>query len=58
MDSKLLNVFQHQVALQCSFLILASEDLAAAMKEPPGRSKIEQVFYAIQNLLNAGPHIS
>src|SRR5450631_2177877 len=54
MERMHLRTFQSQVALQCSFLLLAAEDLNRGLKQ----RNISYVFYALQNLLNAGANIS
>lgn len=51
MELMLLRVFQHQVALQCKFLLMAAEEVSLG-------GNVERVFYAVQNLLNAGANIS
>jgi hypothetical protein len=55
MDTFLLRTFQRQVELQCRFMLAAADELNTALA---GRSKIEHVFYALQNLLNASANIS
>ncbi|RWP49513.1 hypothetical protein [Mesorhizobium sp.] len=54
MDSMHLRVFQGQVYLQCRFMLRAADDLNRALKS----GDPEHVFYALQNLLNAGANIS
>lgn len=54
MDRLLLGMFQRQVSLQCRFVVLASEQLNASL----GRRDVEQVFYAIQGMLNAAANVS
>ncbi len=69
MDVQLLRAYQQQVLLQCQFVLLASRDPSNALdlrekwwqekrwqeSKPPG---VGEVFYAIQNLLNAAANIS
>jgi hypothetical protein len=54
MEVMLLRIFQGQVALQCKFLLQSAQDLNAALK----KMDTERIFYALQNLLNAGANIS
>lgn len=54
MDKMLLEIFQRQVLLQCTFLLFAAEDVAKGLEEK--NSKF--TFYALQNMLNAGANIS
>jgi lysyl-tRNA synthetase class 1 len=54
MDTFLLRNFQQQVALQCKFVLASAEDLKKGVAE----SNSEQIFYALQNLLNASANIS
>jgi hypothetical protein len=51
MDKILLGAFQMQIALQCNFALRAARELDTA-KFP------EDVFYALQNLLNASANLS
>jgi hypothetical protein len=55
MDTFLLRNFQRQVVLQCKFMLTAAQELNKALEE---RGNTEHVFYALQNLLNAGANIS
>jgi hypothetical protein len=54
LDPALLHAFQKQVELQCRFLLIAAKDVNDKL---PSRNT-EAVFYALQNLLNAGANIS
>jgi len=54
MELMLLRTFQRQVALQCKFLITAAAEANEALKQ----RNVERVYYALQNLLNAGANIS
>jgi hypothetical protein len=54
MELMLLRIFQGQVALQCEFLLTAAKDAKQALRQ----RNVERVFYALQNLLNAGANIS
>lgn len=54
MDTPMLRIFQQQVALQCKFLLGAARDVNTAM----GDANPERLFYALQNLLNAGANVS
>lgn len=59
MDLMLLRTFQHQVLLQCEFILLAAADInesLEAMQE--GKGTVNRVFYAIQNLLVAAANVS
>lgn len=64
MDLHLLRTFQWQVLLQCHFLMLAANDVDAALRQQsgPGSTNVMDVvrrtFYALQNLLNAAANIS
>lgn len=46
--------FQRQVALQCKFLLIAANEVNTGLQQ----KNTERVFYALQNLLNAGANIS
>jgi len=54
MDSMLLRVFQHQILLQCDFLLRATNDINSALNN----GDIDGAFYGIQNLLTAAANIS
>ena len=54
MDVMLLRSFQRQVELQCAFIIKADEELKSAIEQ----RNVHNIFYSIQNLLNAGANIS
>lgn len=54
MDTFLLRNFQRQVVLQCKFMLTAAQELNKALEE---RGNTEHVFYALQNLLNAGANM-
>ncbi len=54
MNIALLRIFQRQVALQCRFILAAAQEINAGLQQ----RSVEQVFYAIQNLLNAGANVS
>lgn len=72
MDVMLLRVFQHQVLLQCKFIITAAKELDTGIQhhselffrafEKPNtdalRESQEAIFYALQNLLNAAADVS
>lgn len=49
-----LRVFQRQILDQCQFLMFAAEEVNAGIKT----RNTDRIFYAIQNLLNAGANIS
>lgn len=53
-DKMLLRTFQRHVAAQCKFLLAAASDANDAM----AKKDLQRVFYALQNLLNAGANIS
>jgi len=55
MDIMLLRTFQLQVARQCRYLLMSATEVNTALKE---EGTPERVFYALQNLLNAGANIS
>lgn len=50
----LLRQFQRQAALQCKYVIFSASQLNEGLRI----NKIDLVFYALQNLLNAGANIS
>ena len=54
MDLMLLRIFQRQLALQCRYLLVSFREAGMGLKE----GKTDQVFYGLQNLLNAGANIS
>lgn len=54
MDTFCLRIFQCQVLDQCQYVILAAQEMNSALKQPDNT----RIFYAIQNLLNAGANIS
>ena len=54
MEPLLLQVFQHQVLTQCEFMLLAAEDVQAALQA----HDTTRVFYGLQNLLNAAANVS
>ena len=54
MDTMLLRTFQHHVTAQCKFLIAAATDANEALT----KRDIDRIFYALQNMLNAGANIS
>lgn len=54
MDLMLLRTFQKQVALQCTFMLVAAKDVNDALE----KQNVEGIFYALQNLLNASANIS
>jgi hypothetical protein len=54
MELMLLRTFQGQVFLQCKFLLMA----ATAVNEGLKNGNVDHVYYALQNLLNAGANIS
>ena len=54
MDTMLLRVFQHQVLLQCEFMLLAAAEINESLKDKTNT----RVFYSIQNLLNAAANVS
>src|SRR5260221_13812861 len=54
MDLMLLRVFQHQLDLQCKFLLLAAQEVDQGVQQ----KNVERIFYGLQNLLNAGANIS
>lgn len=68
MDTSLLRIFQLQIRDQCTFLLFAAQELEDAMRDlnaseqgfdSASRTEIfDRIFYAIQNLLNAGANIS
>lgn len=54
MDIYHLRVFQNHARDQCKFIIASAQQLDAAMVE----RNFDHVFFAIQNLLNAGANLS
>ncbi|WP_407146070.1 hypothetical protein [Bradyrhizobium sp. ORS 86] len=54
MELMLLRVFQTQTLRQCKYVLSSARELDAALKN----RDIDRVFYALQNLLNAGANIS
>jgi hypothetical protein len=54
MDLMLLRLFQRQVALQCKFLLSSAAQANKALED----RNVEGVFFALQNLLNAGANVS
>jgi hypothetical protein len=58
MDLMLLRTFQFQVQLQCRFVLKASDDIEAAIKQGKTREQVQDIFYSVQNLLNAAANIS
>ncbi|MDB5338393.1 MAG: hypothetical protein JWN70_4012 [Planctomycetaceae bacterium] len=56
MDAVLLRTFQEQVALQCRFLLLATEELEKSLNDE--NCTILRVFFALQNLFGAGANIA
>src|SRR5688572_3342541 len=54
MDTFVLRIFQQQLLSQCRYLIFAAADANEGLKQHDA----ERIFYAIQNLLNAGANIS
>lgn len=57
MEIMLLRLYQHQVLLQCEFALVAAEEINAGVAQRSTDS-IHQIFYGIQNLLNAAANIS
>jgi hypothetical protein len=56
MAMTLLRAFQRQVLLQCEFVPLAATDVNRFLKHEPMNPS--DVFYAVQNLLNAAANVS
>lgn len=56
MDIFLLRAFQSQVALQCDFAWRAATEIDCATRAE--RIDVKELFYAIQNFLNAAANIS
>lgn len=54
MEPLLLQVFQHQVLTQCEFILLAAEEVQAALQA----DDTTRVFYGLQNVLNAAANVS
>jgi len=54
MDLMLLRTFQRQVATQCKYLLFAAQEANVSMQQ----HNVERIFYALQNILNAGANIS
>ena len=57
MDIRLLRIYQNQILLQCEFALKASQEINDWLKKPNVHS-IHNVFYGIQNFLNATANIS
>ena len=56
MDIMLLRLYQQQVLLQCEFVLAATKEIDAGLAQA-GSNSNSQVFYGIQNLLNAAANI-
>ena len=54
MDVMLLRLFQQQVLNQCKFMLLAANDITAALQT----HDVTRTFCGLQNLLNAAANIS
>lgn len=54
MDNQLLEIFQHQVGLQCKFMLRAANEV----NDSSQRNDIEGIFYGLQNILSASANIS
>jgi hypothetical protein len=54
MELMLLRTFQRQVARQCRYLLISADEVTQALQN----RNVEHVFYALQNMLNAGANIS
>jgi len=60
MQPMLLWMFERQVLLQCEFVLLAAENIDKGLKkrDVAAFTVVADVFYGIQNLLNASANIS
>jgi hypothetical protein len=54
MHHMLLLTFQHQVLIQCEYVLLAYDELNAAL----ATTEVRRCFYALQNLLGAAANVS
>jgi hypothetical protein len=54
MNPMLIKIYQMQLLLQCRFMVLAAQDVNRGLHN----NDVTHVFYALQNLLNAGANIS
>jgi len=55
MHSELIRAFQRQVLFQCNVVLRAEADLKVALGPP---ANAQEIFYALQNLLNAAANLS
>jgi hypothetical protein len=53
LDKMLLRLFCHEVERQCTFGLMASDDLRAAIQGP-----VDRIWFSIQNLLVAAGNVS
>src|SRR5258708_36575005 len=58
MDIELLRIFQFQIQLQSRFVLKAAADIDAAIQRGKTREQVQDIFYGVQNLLNAAANIS
>ena len=54
MDNQLLQIFQHQVGLQCKFMLRAANEVNNSRQ----KNDVEGIFYGLQNILSASANIS
>ncbi|NVP55977.1 hypothetical protein [Mycoplana rhizolycopersici] len=54
MDKFLIDVFRGQIKLQCQFVVASALEINSGLQN----RRTQQVFYALQNLLNASANIS